>query len=122
MSKAGDPDGFGEWAFGDAWWDYIILNDSMLLFNAWNELHGEELLLHPEGIIERDLPKMVAIFKLTTNKPKVKNAKPSSIKKGNKPRNKKKLNDKISKRVQARRAGANENSNKTTKTRRKTNG
>lgn len=122
MSKQGDPDGFGEWAFGDEWWDFILHNDSRLLMQAWNELHGDELLLHPDGEVENDLKKMIALFKLTKNKPKRKNAKLSKVKKGIENDNRRKSPKKPSKSDKHDRVGANKNTNKPTKTRRKSNG
>lgn len=53
-------DEFYLWAFGENW---KALSDSIESLNAWNELHGEDLRLHPDGLPNEDIPKMVSFWK-----------------------------------------------------------
>lgn len=58
------PDGqlenFATWAFGDRYWE---IEGSINFMHAWNSLHGEELLLRPDGTLLVDARKMVDLWK-----------------------------------------------------------
>lgn len=51
---------FAVWAFGDNFED---LEKSSQFLNAWNRLHGKELLLDMHGVISEDAIKMVDLYR-----------------------------------------------------------
>jgi hypothetical protein len=53
---------FGKWAFGDG---YEELDHSLKFMEKWNELHGDDLTLKPDGMISKDIPKMIALWTKT---------------------------------------------------------
>ncbi len=53
-------DEFGQWAFGDL---FKNLNGSLKFMEAWNENHGSELRLKPDGFITEDVEKIVKLWK-----------------------------------------------------------
>jgi len=50
---------FAVWAFGD---DFRSLKDHLSLMNAWNERHGEDLMLTPDGVIGVDAVAMKELW------------------------------------------------------------
>lgn len=53
-------DPFCEWAFGE---DYLELDDAMKYLECWNYHHGQDILLKPDGEIDKDAPRMVNLWK-----------------------------------------------------------
>lgn len=58
---------FAEWAFGDTWYDYLLLDtDDLGLLRAWNARHGDKLPLYNDEVsssnIWKSLPKMQEIW------------------------------------------------------------
>lgn len=53
-----EQDGFALWAFGET---YKIHHDIDFLI-AWNEIHGNDLLIKDDGNVKDDIKKMVALF------------------------------------------------------------
>ena len=45
--------------FGD---NFKELDHSLLFMQSWNEIHGDELMLSQDSMIEHDIPKMVEIW------------------------------------------------------------
>lgn len=56
----GEEDDFAKWAFGD---DYGYFTHGIEFFNAWNELHSEELMLKSDSRISEDIPKMIECWR-----------------------------------------------------------
>lgn len=56
---------FAEWAFGqDTWIRYLMWdNDCNDLFDAWNKLHGDLLILQPDDLIKDSLKQMKQFYK-----------------------------------------------------------
>ena len=60
---------FALWAFGDVWYSYLAYDRGSLdLMNAWNERHGNLLLLHEDAVIGDSMNKMKEIYE-TNNMP-----------------------------------------------------
>lgn len=59
-NKILDPD-FCRWAFGCRSMDAVFL-DEMSILRAWNKLHGDELLLEPDGNMFDDLGRMESLW------------------------------------------------------------
>lgn len=55
-----DPD-FCRWAFGVELNDPIF-SDAIQLMKLWNNRHGGELMLTPDGLIEHDVARMGVIW------------------------------------------------------------
>lgn len=55
-----EQDAFGLWAFGK---DLMEIHDGIEFMNAWNDLHGNELLLQSTGIISEDIKKMIELWR-----------------------------------------------------------
>lgn len=53
-------DAFGLWAFGDKYKDY---DHTLKFMEAWNEIHGDEYMLHPDGCMQLDVGVMVEMWK-----------------------------------------------------------
>ena len=51
---------FARWAFGE---NYLVLCGRMSFLDAWNELHGELLMLHGDGHPSKDIPKMIDLWR-----------------------------------------------------------
>ena len=64
---------FAEWAFGDDWYDYLLLDtDDLGLLRAWNARHGDKLALYNDEInsssIWKSLSKMQQIWMQHVNR------------------------------------------------------
>lgn len=55
---------FPLWAFGK---DYIDYSHALTFMNAWNELHGDCLMLHEDSCVFDDSPKMVDLWRKRDN-------------------------------------------------------
>jgi hypothetical protein len=65
---------FALWAFGDIWPLYLTYDrDSIDLMHAWNEKHGNLLLLHKDDLLYESMNKMKEIYE-TNSKPYSKKA------------------------------------------------
>lgn len=53
-------DEFCLWAFGE---NNKSLCQGLDFMNAWNDLHGEELLLHEDSSVDEDILKMMSLWK-----------------------------------------------------------
>ena len=64
-----DEYAFSIWAFGDVWDEFLIgEKDAINLMQAWNELHGDLLLLHEYDAGSHSMAKMKELWKKNKKK------------------------------------------------------
>ena len=57
---------FASWAFGE---DYLKWSNPLLFMESWNSLHGDQLTLYPNGLIEDDAKAMQALWRASNGRP-----------------------------------------------------